>query len=77
MGLADRGYTGMVLSDRAYGGRRLFLYMACVGNSRCMKLVFLNAGKGEGLSVAGGLRLYFLARVVLFLVLGSGTLGSV
>ncbi len=68
----------MVPSGRAYGGRRQFLCMSCVRNSACQRLEFLNAGReGEEKSFAGCIRLFFQVRFVLFLVLGSGTLGPV
>ncbi len=66
----------MVMSSGAYGRRRLFLSVACVRNSGYRELVFLKScSEGEGLSIIGFLRVYFLVRVVCFLVLGSGTLG--
>jgi hypothetical protein len=80
---AGLGYWGNVnpsdfLWRGAYGRRRLFPCTTCVGNSGCRKQSFLGSRRqGVVLSVLGSLGLFCLVWVVLFSVLGSGTLGPV
>ncbi len=63
-----------------WGARPPPLISVCgmCGEFRVSGASFLKScSEGEGLSIVGFLRVYFLVRVVCFLVLGSGTLGHV